>query len=107
MERADTEMTEAAAASNSSHNDAAGDLLTLARQLVNQGKPSQALQAVISPTFSCFQAVDALFFFLFLVSFSFWNTIKTGLFFPICEKGKKEITINILLAFIRFWLLSL
>jgi hypothetical protein len=33
--------------SSSGQNDAVRDLLTLARQLINQGKPSQALQAVI------------------------------------------------------------
>lgn len=34
-------------ASSSGQNDAVRDLLTLARQLINQGKPSQALQAVV------------------------------------------------------------
>lgn len=34
-------------ASSSGQNDAVRDLLTLARQFINQGKPSQALQAVI------------------------------------------------------------
>ncbi|KAK7311086.1 hypothetical protein RJT34_08981 [Clitoria ternatea] len=51
----DSEMKEADAsnemmmmmASSSSQNDAVRDLLTLARQLINQGKPSQALQAVV------------------------------------------------------------
>ncbi|KAK2452594.1 hypothetical protein P8452_00321 [Trifolium repens] len=33
--------------SSSGQNDAVRDLLTLARQLINQGKPSQALQAVV------------------------------------------------------------
>ncbi|KAF7830597.1 LRR receptor-like serine/threonine-protein kinase FLS2 [Senna tora] len=53
----DTEMMEAAdmalqqeVAPDSSHDDVVRNLLTLARQLVTQGKPSQALQAVISPT---------------------------------------------------------
>ncbi|XP_027332960.1 uncharacterized protein LOC113847859 [Abrus precatorius] len=48
----DSEMTEAEAspvmvASSSGQNDVVRDLLTLARQLINQGKPSQALQAVV------------------------------------------------------------
>lgn len=34
-------------ASSSGQNDAVRDLLTLARQFINQGKPSQALQAVV------------------------------------------------------------
>ncbi|KAI4337006.1 hypothetical protein L6164_015468 [Bauhinia variegata] len=53
MERADAEMmeTEMAAqpevASNSGNDEVVRDLLTLARQHINQGKPSQALQAVV------------------------------------------------------------
>ncbi|KAL2318510.1 hypothetical protein Fmac_032386 [Flemingia macrophylla] len=48
----DSEMVEAEAASqpqasSSGQNDAVHDLLTLARQLITQGKPSQALQAVV------------------------------------------------------------
>lgn len=50
----DSEMLEAEAeapsqpqASSSGQNDAVRDLLTLARQLITQGKPSQALQAVV------------------------------------------------------------
>ncbi|KAK7321674.1 hypothetical protein VNO77_32535 [Canavalia gladiata] len=45
----DSEMMEAGAslASSSGQNDAVRDLLTLARSLINQGKPSQALQAVV------------------------------------------------------------
>jgi len=42
----DGEMMETEA-SSSGQNDAVRDLLTLARQFINQGKPSQALQAVI------------------------------------------------------------
>ncbi|CAJ1972719.1 unnamed protein product [Sphenostylis stenocarpa] len=34
--------------SSAGQNDAARDLLTLARQLITQGKPSQALQAVVA-----------------------------------------------------------
>ncbi|KAK7291090.1 hypothetical protein RIF29_05975 [Crotalaria pallida] len=45
----DAEMVEAAVPSSSSgENDAVRDLLTLARQFINQGKPSQALQAVVA-----------------------------------------------------------
>ncbi|XP_040997308.1 uncharacterized protein LOC121243280 [Juglans microcarpa x Juglans regia] len=54
MDRADTEMmeTETGAAqpelaSNTGQNDVVRGLLTLARQLIDQGKPSQALQAVV------------------------------------------------------------
>ncbi|XP_054819610.1 uncharacterized protein LOC129318718 [Prosopis cineraria] len=51
----DTDMIEAekaspqevAVSSNSSQNDFIRDLLTLARQLIDQGKPSQALHAVV------------------------------------------------------------
>lgn len=43
-------------ASSSGQNNDVRQLLTLARQLINQGKPSQALQAVI--------------FFLFLFHFN-------------------------------------
>ncbi|XP_020234157.1 uncharacterized protein LOC109814199 [Cajanus cajan] len=48
----DSEMVEAEApsqpqASSSGQNDAVRDLLTLARHLITQGKPSQALQAVV------------------------------------------------------------
>ncbi|KAI4316677.1 hypothetical protein L6164_024633 [Bauhinia variegata] len=52
MERADAEMmeTEMAAqpelASNLGENKVVRDFLALARQLINQGKPSQALQAI-------------------------------------------------------------
>ncbi|XP_061355567.1 uncharacterized protein LOC133300086 [Gastrolobium bilobum] len=46
----DAEMREAEASqvSSSGQNDVVRDLLTLARQLINQGKPSQALQAVVT-----------------------------------------------------------
>lgn len=53
----DSEMMEAEASSSSSstlqasssdQNDAVRELLTLARQLITQGKPSQALQAVVA-----------------------------------------------------------
>ncbi|KAL9237994.1 hypothetical protein vseg_012477 [Gypsophila vaccaria] len=50
----DTEMTEvqdtAAVAVAAPQNDVSGNLLALARQLVDQGKPSQALQAVVMAT---------------------------------------------------------
>ncbi|KAB1220173.1 hypothetical protein CJ030_MR3G016997 [Morella rubra] len=52
--RADTEMTETETSatqqelpSNTGQNNAVRDLLTLARQLIDQGQPSQALQAVV------------------------------------------------------------
>ncbi|KAJ7966585.1 2-methoxy-6-polyprenyl-1,4-benzoquinol methylase [Quillaja saponaria] len=53
MDRKDTEMMEAEMEtqqelpSNTSQNDVVRELLTLARQLINQGKPSQALEAVV------------------------------------------------------------
>jgi hypothetical protein len=51
--------------SSSGQNDAVRDLLTLARQLINQGKPSQALQAVIYLSSSFFiQKLQFLFFFI-------------------------------------------
>lgn len=49
----DGEMMETEA-SSSGQNDAVRDLLTLARQFINQGKPSQALQAVIFFFFTFF-----------------------------------------------------
>ncbi|GKV04575.1 hypothetical protein SLEP1_g16724 [Rubroshorea leprosula] len=46
--RKDTEMMEAeAAAQQPEQNDVVKNLLTMARQFINQGKPSQALQAVV------------------------------------------------------------
>jgi hypothetical protein len=51
--------------SSSGQNDAVRDLLTLARQLINQGKPSQALQAVMN-LFSSFFYTKASIFILFL-----------------------------------------
>ena len=66
----DAEMTEAAAAeappqetvaSISGENDVVRDLLTLAGQFVNQGKPSQALQAVIFLSLSFFLFLSILF----------------------------------------------
>lgn len=60
MDRADTEMIETETNdpqqeldSNTGQNDVVRDLLTLARQFIDQGKPSQALQAVTFQTF-CF-----------------------------------------------------
>jgi len=50
-------------ASSSGQNDAVRDLLTLARQFINQGKPSQALQAVIF-----FFYKNLIFFLLSLTS---------------------------------------
>ncbi|KAE8037366.1 hypothetical protein FH972_009959 [Carpinus fangiana] len=54
MDRADTEMMETETSdpqqeldSNTGQNDVVRDLLTLARQFIDQGKPSQALQAVV------------------------------------------------------------
>jgi hypothetical protein len=56
MDRADTEMMETETSdkqqeldSNTDQNDVVRDLLTLARQFIDQGKPSQALQAVTFP----------------------------------------------------------
>lgn len=49
-------------ASSSGQNDAVRDLLTLARQLINQGKPSQALQAVIF-----FLLFNSLFIYFFII----------------------------------------
>jgi hypothetical protein len=50
--------------SSSGQNDAVRDLLTLARQLINQGKPSQALQAVMNLFSSFFiQKLQFLFYF--------------------------------------------
>lgn len=46
-EKLSQQEVEVAVASNSGQDDVVRDLLALARQLVNQGKPSQALQAVI------------------------------------------------------------
>ncbi|KAI9199904.1 hypothetical protein LWI28_000212 [Acer negundo] len=52
MDRTDTEMMEtetatATATPQRDQGDSVRELLTLARQLINQGKPSQALQAVV------------------------------------------------------------
>ncbi|KAF2309782.1 hypothetical protein P3X46_021048 [Hevea brasiliensis] len=50
MDTKDTEMTErdpSTAVPQQDPNDVVKELLTLARQLINQGKPSQALQAVV------------------------------------------------------------
>ncbi|KAJ1384818.1 hypothetical protein SESBI_42184 [Sesbania bispinosa] len=46
-EMTETEASQVMVASSSGHNDGVRNLLTLARQLINQGKPSQALQAVV------------------------------------------------------------
>ncbi|GKV10267.1 hypothetical protein SLEP1_g21659 [Rubroshorea leprosula] len=53
MDGTDTEMMETEAAvqqQQPEQNDVARDLLSMARQLISQGKPSQALQAVIMAT---------------------------------------------------------
>lgn len=78
MDRTDTEMmeTETSAtqqelASNTGQNDVVRELLTVARQFIDQGKPSQALQAVTFP--------NILFPFLFIfvsvidLSNTFWG----------------------------------
>lgn len=60
-----------AVASNSGQNDAVRDLLTLARQLINQGKPSLALQAVSFHLFLYpFSFVYWFFFVLLIFSIS-------------------------------------
>lgn len=47
MDSTDTQMTEPESSTvNTGLNDAVAELLALARQFINQGKPSQALQAV-------------------------------------------------------------
>lgn len=48
MDSTDTQMTEPESSTvNTGLNDAVAELLALARQFINQGKPSQALQAVV------------------------------------------------------------
>lgn len=48
MDREDSEMMDTeTAASGTNQNDVVKDLLSLARQLINEGKPSQALQTVV------------------------------------------------------------
>lgn len=48
-------------------DDAVRDLLTMARQLIDQGKPSQSLQAVKAfnflSEFSCFYSFSTCFFY--------------------------------------------
>lgn len=66
--RSDTEMTETETvntAQQHSQDDAVRQLLALARQLITQGKPSQALQAVRNPSDS------SLMNFLFVSASSF------------------------------------
>lgn len=61
---ADTEMTErdaSTAVPQQDANDIVKELITLARRLMNQGKPSQALQAV-TPLF--FSPLSGFSFFL-------------------------------------------
>lgn len=53
-------------ASSSGQNNDIRELLTLARQLINQGKPSQALQAVILFLF--------LFYFNILIKLLVYNS---------------------------------
>lgn len=52
-------MEEQAANSGGGQNGVVRDLLTLAWQLIHQGKPSQALQAV---------TISTLYFFIFLLN---------------------------------------
>lgn len=70
MDTEDSEMmdTETASSGANHNNDAGKDLLTLARQFINQGKPSQALQAVL-PLY--FQFTHSSFFYLSSFPFSF------------------------------------
>lgn len=83
MDRKDTDMTEredvAAVPQQHPNDGGARELLTLARQLINQGKPSQALQAVIkkkrrqysSPIlFNCYYYFVSFQVSIFLISSS-------------------------------------
>lgn len=60
---------------SSGQNDVVRDLLTLARQLITQGKPSEALQAVIfsspSSSFSTFLSFCIFFCILHFEDFIF------------------------------------
>lgn len=59
MMETEMEVETAAATGHTGQSDVVRDLLTLARQLVSEGKPTQSLQAVI------FKMI--IFFFYFLV----------------------------------------
>lgn len=62
MDREDSEMMDTeTAASGTNQNDVVKDLLSLARQLINEGKPSQALQTVLPPHI---QFTNSFFFHL-------------------------------------------
>lgn len=70
-EMMETEASSQSQASSSGQNDAVRDLLTLARHLINQGKPSQALQAVIFFLFFFMKSfLTLLFQLLFCIKFS-------------------------------------
>lgn len=62
MMETEMEVETAAATGHTGQSDVVRDLLTLARQLVSEGKPTQALQAVI------FKLIMFLFQFWFVLS---------------------------------------